>query len=397
MSIGPDAVCSIIRRFYPAYRRGRRLRADVLRAASRIMDCRTSRMGAHVERCDCGHLCHVQYNSCRHRSCPQCQGGKRAEWLQKVTSQLLPCEHAHIIFTVPEPLNVFWQFNRAAFAELLFQASRRTIETLLADPAHLGAKPGIISVLHTWGRTLSIHPHVHCLVTSGGLDADGKFVRPRKSLLVPARMLKVMFRGKLCDVLQRAVRAGDLVLPSSYTAAKAVSLFNRLARSDWNVRLQETYRHGCSVAGYLARYLCGSPISGRRIERVTADEVVFQYRDHRDGRQKLMTVSPEEFLRRWFEHVPPRGLRMIRRSGLYANGCAERRVQVRQQLNAASPTEAATADRARSGVRPLDREVCPVCNTEVRTRVLPQQAPDWIGRFSRVFPRGRPATVSQPP
>ena len=321
MSIGPDAVCSVIRRFYSPWRRGRRLRADVVRAASRIMDCRTSRLGAHVERCDCGHVCNIQYNSCRHRSCPQCQGGKRAEWLQKITSQLLPCEHAHIIFTVPEQLNVFWRFNRTVFAELLFQASRKTIETLLADPAHLGAKPGIISVLHTWGRNLSIHPHIHCLVTFGGVDADGKFVRPQKSIPVPARMLKVMFRGKLCDLFRRAVRSKKLVLPPSFTAAKAMSLFNRLARSDWNVRLQETYGHGCSVAGYLARYVCGSPISGRRIERVTADEVAFQYRDHRDGQQKRMKLSPHDFLTRWFEHVPPKGLRMIRRSGVYANNC----------------------------------------------------------------------------
>ena len=213
MSMETDSVCFIIRRFYRSWRRGRRVRAEVISAACRVRDCRTSRLGAHVERCDCGHVCRIEYNSCRHRSCPQCQGGKRAEWLQRISSQLLPCEHAHIIFTVPEQLNVFWQFNRTLFAELLFQASRQTIETLLADPAHLGAKPGMISVLHTWGRNLSIHPHVHCLVTSGGVDSDGKFVRSKTSILVPARMLKVMFRGKLCALLKRAVRSGRLSVP----------------------------------------------------------------------------------------------------------------------------------------------------------------------------------------
>lgn len=395
--MSPDAVCSIIRRFYFIWRRGRRLRAEVRRAAACVMDCRTSRLGAHVKRCDCGHISSIEYNSCRHRSCPQCQGGKRAEWLQKITSQLLPCEHAHLIFTVPEQLNVFWQFNRSVFAELLFQASRQTIETLLADPAHLGAKPGIISVLHTWGRNLSIHPHVHCLVTFGGVDRDGRFVRPQKSILVPARMLKVMFRGKLCDLLKQAVLSNRLVLPRSFTAAKAISLFHRLSRSDWNVRLQETYRHGCSVAGYLARYVCGSPISGRRVERVTADEVMFRYRDHRDGQQKLMKLSPQDFLTRWFEHVPPKGLRMIRRSGLYSNSSADCRAQICRQLNAESPAEAATAETARSGVRPLDREVCPVCNTEVRTTVLSQPLSDFVRRFSCFFPRGRPKIVGQRP
>lgn len=375
----PDSVRSIISRFYSSWSRQRRLRADVKRAAGRIMDCRTSRLGAHVKRCDCGHICNIKYNSCRHRSCPQCQGGKRAEWLARLTHQLLPCAHAHIIFTVPEQLNVFWRFNREVFADLLMTAARRTIETLLADPAHLGAKPGIISALHTWGRNLSIHPHVHCLVTAGGIDTDGNFARPKKSILVPARMLKVMFRGKLCDALKRAVRRGKLVVPPRLTVAKSVSLFNRLARSDWNTRLLETYRHGYSVAGYLARYVCGSPISGRRIERVTADEVTFWYRDHRDGQQKLMRVSPHEFLTRWFEHVPPRGMRTIRRSGLYANSCAQQRAAISEQLSRTE--ESAEPKQAASGIRSLDPERCPVCNTEVLTQFVFRPLPrDFSGQ-----------------
>jgi hypothetical protein len=267
---------------------------------------------------------------------------------------------------VPAQLNIFWRFNRAVFAKLLLDAARRTIEKLLADPAHLGAKPGIILVLHTWGRNLSIHPHVHCLVTAGGVDKDGKFVRPKKSILVPGRMLRAMFRGILCDLLRRAVRVGDLVVPPRLTTARAVSLFNRLGRSDWNVRILESYRHGVSVAGYLARYVCGSPISGRRIERADADQVVFRYRDHRDGQEKRMRLTPHEFLSRWFEHVPPRGLRMIRRSGLYANSCAGVRTRICRQLASESPEATAAATRVSS----LDPEECPVCNTAVSTRVV---------------------------
>ena len=388
-SVETDSVGSIIRRFYPGWSRHRRLRADVKRAAARIMDCRTSRLGAHLERCQCGHICNIKYNSCRHRSCPQCQGGKRAEWLARLTQQLLPCDHAHIIFTVPEQLNIFWQFNRVTFASLLLKAARQTIETLLADPTQLGAKPGIISALHTWGRNLSIHPHVHCLVTAGGVDADRKFVRPKSSILVPARMLKQMFRGKMRDFLIRAVRSGELVVPPRLTVARAVSLFNRLARSDWNVRLQENYRHGCSVAGYLAKYVCGSPISGRRIERVEHDHIAFWYRDHRDGQQKLMRVSPQEFLNRWFEHVPPRGLRMIRHSGLYANCCAALRATVSEQL---SQAEAATEPKqAASGVSTLDPEHCPLCNTEVVTQFVYRPLPT-------VFPgQQTPVALTRPP
>jgi len=245
-------------------------------------------------------------------------------------------------------------------------AARRTIEKLLADPAHLGAKPGIISVLHTWGRNLSIHPHVHCLVTAGGVDTDGRFVQPKKSILVPGRMLRSVFRGVLCDYLRRAVRTGELVVPPRLTAARSVSLFNRLGRSDWNARIQESYRHGVSVAGYLARYVCGSPISGRRIERVDADQVVFRYRDHRDGQEKRMPLTPHDFLSRWFEHVPPRGLRMIRRSGLYANSCAGIRTRICNQLASAAPEATAAATR----VSRLDPEECPLCNTAVVTRVV---------------------------
>ena len=368
MSVESDSVRSIIVRFYASWGRYRRLRADVKRAACRIIDCRTSRLGAHLERCDCGHICNIKYNSCRHRSCPQCQGGKRAEWLQRITSQPLPCEHAHLIFTVPEQLNVFWQFNRTTFANLLMKAARRTIETLLADPDHLGAKPGIISVLHTWGRNLSVHPHVHCLVTAGGVDAAGRFVTPQKSILLPGRVLKTMFRGKLIDYLKRAVRSEQLVVPPRLTLAKCISLFNRLARSDWNTRIQETYAHGCSVAGYLAKYVCGSPISGRRIEHIEQNEVAFWYRDHRDGQQKLMRVTPHEFLQRWSEHVPPRGLRMVRHSGLYANCCAAQRQAVCEQI---SQTEASTEPKqAASGITTLDPESCPLCNTAVSTRAV---------------------------
>lgn len=356
-------VQSVIRRFYPSWRRGRKVRADVVRAASRITYCRTAELGTHVERCQCGHITNVKYNSCRHRSCPQCQGGKRAEWLERITRQLLPCEHVHVIFTVPEQLNVFWQFNRCVFADLLMKAARHSLEKLLADPEHLGAKPGIISVLHTWGRNLSIHPHVHCLVTAGGVTADRRFVRSDKSILVPGRMLKAVFRGMFCAFLKRAVCSGELVIPPRLTAAKAVSLFNRLGRSDWNTRIQERYAHGIAVAGYLAKYVCGSPISSRRIEQVSNDAVVFRYLDHRDGQQKLMRLKPGEFLKRWFEHVPPHGMRTIRRSGLYANCCVELRARVCDQL---LHTESSEVPRqAAKHVTLLDPERCPLCNTDV--------------------------------
>ncbi|HQX53862.1 MAG TPA: transposase zinc-binding domain-containing protein, partial [Planctomycetaceae bacterium] len=143
---------SIISRFYNTWSGGRKLRADVKRAAFAIINCRTQQLGSHIERCDCGHVTHIKYNSCRHRSCPQCGGGRRADWLEKTSKQLLPCGHVHIIFTVPEELNILWRFNRELFAEKLMTAARQTLESLLADEKYLGAKAGVISALHTWGR-----------------------------------------------------------------------------------------------------------------------------------------------------------------------------------------------------------------------------------------------------
>ena len=371
MEISPESndVRTIISRYYTAWSAGRTIRVDVLRAASAIIRCRTEQLGSHLESCDCGHVSHIKFNSCRHRSCPQCRGGRRADWLQQATADLLPCDHAHIIFTVPEQLNVFWQYNRALFADKLMTASRQSLEELLADPKYLGARPGIISALHTWGRNLSIHPHVHCLVSAGGIDAQGQFVKSQRSVLVPARVLHAVFRGKLCDFLKKAVASGEIVIPTLMTAAKCHSLLNRLGRVRWNVRLQERYPHGVSVAGYLARYMSGGPISDKRICAVTDSVVEFRYRDHRDGVEKRMRVTPQEFLSRWFEHVPPRGLRMIRRSGLYANCSRVVRQAVCAQLASTGPAVSVAEPRAAAAlVCVLDPERCPRCNTCVTVR-----------------------------
>ncbi len=371
LSAEPLTVRSIITRFYSSWASGRSVRADVIRAAADIIRCRTEQLGSHLEACDCGHLSRIEFNSCRHRSCPQCRGGRRADWLQQMTDDLLPCDHAHIIFTVPEQLNVLWQFNRQLFADKLMTAARESLEELLADPKYLGAKVGIISALHTWGRNLSIHPHVHCLVSAGGIDANGQFVKSQRSVLLPARVLHAVFRGKLCDFLKKAVASGELVIPPTMTAHRCHSLLNRLGRVRWNVRLQERYPHGVSVAGYLARYVAGGPISDKRLCSVTDEAVVFAYRDHRDGVEKLMKLTPEDFLSRWFEHVPPRGLRMIRRSGLYANCCRSQRQLICAQLTLPDTAAAVAEPRAAAAqVCRLDPERCPRCNTCVKMRTV---------------------------
>ena len=370
----------VLQRHYVGFAKGRRLRADVQRAAHRIRDCQTAALGSHVERCECGQTSRIRYNSCRHRSCPQCQGGRRAQWLQQLTSQLLPCDHVHVIFTVPDRLNVLWQFNRVLFADLLLRAARQSLDELLADPKYLGARPGIISALHTWGRNLSVHPHAHCLVTAGGIDADGRFLPLQGETLLPARVLMAVFRGKLRHLLKLAVEEGRLVIPPSTTVARVQSLLNRLGRVPWNVRIQERYLHGVSVAGYLARYITGGPISNRRIHSISSTEVAFWYRDHRDGAKKLLRLTPDEFLSRWFEHIPPRGLRTIRRSGLYANSCAQQREQIQQQILASRKESPQSVSAHQSPtVFTLEPERCCLCNTYVicrDTAIVRDRRPD---------------------
>lgn len=248
------------------------------------------------------------------------------------------------------------------FADLLMQAARESLDELLRDARYLGARPGILSALHTWGRNLSVHPHVHCLVTAGGIDGEGRFVPLKNQTLLPARVLMAVFRGKLRHLLLQSLDGGRLRIPTGTSVARIQSLLNRLGRIPWNVRIQERYSHGVSVAGYLARYLTGGPISNHRIDSMTDDAVVFWYRDHRDGVKKRMSLTPTDFLSRWFEHVPPRGLRMIRRSGLYANSRSKQREAIQEHLRASQP------QCTRETVSALEQERCPVCNTEVVCR-----------------------------
>ena len=200
-----------------------------------------------------------------------------------------------------------------------------------------------------------------------------------------------VFRAKLRHLLQAAVQDQRLVIPASTTAARVLSLLNRLGRSPWNVRIQERYPHGVSVAGYLARYITGGPLSNRRIHSVTDTAVSFWYRDHRDGRKKLLSLTPDEFLSRWFEHVPPRGMRTIRRSGLYANSNAKKREQILQQLQTEPQTEPQNPPPVVSALEP---ERCPRCNTPVICRdlvLIPGSLPNRPKR--RVFS----VRLNQPP
>src|ERR671931_261538 len=213
---------------FPAYEQTHPLPAHVRKAARAIMQCRTAVLGGHVHACPDGHMARVWYNSCRHRSCPQCAYLQTERWLAVQQARLLACDHSHGIFTLPHDLNPLWLANVPVMTPLLLQAVRDTLGTLLADPKYLGAQPGILAALHTWSQTLVLHPHLHCLVTGGGLTDAGQWRPVRNGFLLPVRVVMALFRGKLMAAIRQAWARGVLALPAAMRPQQLVNLLNRL-------------------------------------------------------------------------------------------------------------------------------------------------------------------------
>jgi Putative transposase/Transposase zinc-binding domain len=307
---------------FPAYEQSHALPAHVRRAAHAIMQCRTDALGGHIQACPDGHMSRIWYNSCRHRSCPQCAYLQTERWLALQQARLLACDHYHVIFTLPHDLNSLWLANVAVMTTLLFQAVRDTLRTLLADPKYLGAQPGILAALHTWSQTLVLHPHVHCLVTGGGRTPTGSWVAVRNGFLLPARVVMAVFRGKMVAAIRQTFARGALALPAPMRPQQLLNLLNRLGhptKTKWHVRIMERYRHGAGVVTYLARYLRGGPIKNARLMAYDGDRVTFTYRARQEeaASSQRMTLPVVDFLQRWLLHVPVPQTRVVRAYGLY--------------------------------------------------------------------------------
>lgn len=312
----------IFQEHFAAYAERHRLPAHVHRAAYWIARCRTAELGGHLRRCPEGHVERAFYNSCHQRICPQCQGLATERWLERQRARLLECAHHHLIFTIPHELNALWCWNRAAMTKLLFGTVREVLFELLDDSRYLGARPAFIAALHTWGRSLSLHPHLHVLAADGGLDERGLWVRPRRSHFLPARVLMLVFRGKLLAALRRASGQGTLRLPPDLSRERLASLLNRLGRKKWNVHIRARYAHGQGVAAYLARYLKGGPLKNSQLLAAEPTRVRFRYRPHRDEHEGadesvVLELTAEAFLTRYLAHLPQPGAQTLRGYGLY--------------------------------------------------------------------------------
>ena len=369
---------------FPAYEQRHALPAHMRRAAHALMQCRTAALGGHIQACPDGHVSRVWYNSCRHRSCPQCAYLQTERWLAFQQARLLACDHYHVIFTLPHELNPLWLTNVSVMTSLLFQAVRDTLGTLLAEPKYLGAQPGIIAALHTWSQTLLLHPHLHCLITGGGLTPAGQWRAVRNGFLLPARVVMTVFRGKMVAAIRQTCARGAFALPEAMRPQQLFNLLNRLGhprQTKWNVRIMERYRHGAGVVTYLARYLRGGPIKNARLVAWDGERVTFSYRprsEETDGGKpapQRMTLPVADFLQRWLLHVPAPQSRVVRCYGLYHHTHAEALGHCRAQVGQPPVVilvalDWQTACAQRGDMHP---ERCPTCGQRlVCTGVIPR-------------------------
>ena len=335
---------SIFQECFDSFSRTRRLSQHHRKAANSIIGRRTAALGGHIQECPNGHVEGVWYNSCGHRSCPQCGHFAKERWLEKQKARLLACDHFHTILTVAHELHPLWWLNTRLMVEILFRSGRDTLFELLGDGKHLGATPGVIISLHTWGQTLSWHPHVHCLVTGGGLTAAGEWISVRHGFLLPGKVLMKMFRGKFLAALEKALDRGKLALPEGMRPQQVRNLIHKLGRKKWNVCVREPYRHGRGVVTYLARYVKGGAISNGRLLSADDKGVTFRYRDYRDGKLKPMGLKAQEFVERVLWHVPERGMQAVRHYGLYGRCGQELRDKCRAQLGQPPEEKPTTLD-----------------------------------------------------
>ncbi|MFL7869452.1 MAG: IS91 family transposase [Anaerolineales bacterium] len=297
-----------------------------LKVLSAVERCRTAALGGHKDRCSqCGHVVAISYNSCRNRHCPKCLNHAREKWLSARKQELLAVPYMHIVFTLPHTLSTLALHNKALLYTLLFRASASTLLEIAADPKHLGAKIGFFSILHTWGQNLLHHPHIHCVIPAGGLSSDRKaWISPRYRFFLPCGVLSRVFRGKFISGLKRAYRQNKLNLAGDLHSLRDKKSFHAFLRElhqhQWVVYSKPPFGGANHVLNYLARYTHRVAISNHRLVALSDGKVTFRWKDYAHGnQQKLMTVTVEEFLRRFLLHTLPRGFVRIRFFGYMAN------------------------------------------------------------------------------
>jgi hypothetical protein len=360
-------VADIFRGHGPAWRQAHagHVSLDQLKVMSAIERCRTAALGGHVARCeDCAYTT-IAYNSCRNRHCPKCQGAAAKEWLADREADLLPVPYYHVVFTLPAAIADIAYQNKAVLYDLLFKVSAETMLTIAADPKHLGARIGITSVLHTWGSTMTHHPHVHMIVPGGGISPDGqRWVSCRPGFFLSVRVLSCLFRRLFLEKLVAAHQAGRLSFFGGNIqladAQSFVAFLAPLRKVAWVVYAKRPFGGPEAVLAYLSRYTHRVAIANSRLIAFDKQGITFKWKDYRSegrDRYKRMTLATDEFIRRFLIHVLPKGLHRIRHYGLFAkSACADNIARARELLATAKPDgnpSAAAVDPA--------KPICPCC------------------------------------
>jgi hypothetical protein len=374
-------VADILRAHGEAFRQANagHLSLGQLKVMSAIEACRTAELGGHVARCDDCERLAVSYNSCRNRHCPKCQGAAAKAWLAEREADLLPVPYFHVVFTLPAPLAAIAFQNKAVVYDLLFKAAAETLTTIAADPKHLGARIGLIAVLHTWGSALTHHPHVHCIVPGGGLSSDGRrWIACRKGFFLPVRVLSRLFRRLFLEKLAAAHARGRLSFFGELAHLAAPEAFAAhlapLRRAEWVVYAKPPFGGPAAVLAYLARYTHRVAIANSRLVSLDDRVVRFRWKDYRTANAatgaapiKTMSLSPAEFLRRFLLHVLPTGFHRIRHYGLLAKGPRAPDLDALRALiagGAPAPPVAPEAERAAPEAATLPP--CPCCGGRMR-------------------------------
>jgi predicted Zn-ribbon and HTH transcriptional regulator len=334
--------------------------------------CRTAALGGHRQRCDrCGYE-DFSYNSCRNRHCPKCQASTRAEWLEKEAANLLDVPYFHVVFTLPAEVGPLALQNRREIYGALFRAASDTLSTIARDPKHLGAEPGFLMVLHTWGQNLLLHPHVHCVVPGGGISPDGsRWIPCRAGFFLPVRVLSRLFRGKFLALLEGLYKNGKLSFFGQLAPLRDRSAWEAflapLRKAEWVVYSKPPFGGARQVLKYLARYTHRVAISNRRILSLSGGKVRFRWKDYAHGsKQRTMELAAGEFIRRFLLHVIPPGFVRIRHYGFLANRLRVKKLEIARALLGHPAAEAGPASPDGSGdALPLGKVVdpflCPRC------------------------------------
>ena len=376
-------VADIVRAEGDAYRATHRLSGQQDRVLRAIEQCRTAALGGFTAQCDhCGAIT-VSYRSCRNRHCPKCQTLAKQRWLERQCADLLDIDYWHLVFTLPHELNALAQGNPRVIYRLLFRAASQTLLAFGRNPRWLGGEIGITMVLHTWGQKLDQHIHVHCVVTGGALSPDGeRWIPAKPGFLFPVRALSAVFRGKYLDELTQAYERDELRFAGSTAPLTDPSDFRRfvgtLKTHDWVVYAKPPFAGAQQVFEYLGRYTHRVAIANHRLVSFEDDQVRFRWRDYAHGNAtKILTLSAEEFIRRFLLHTLPSGFVRIRHYGLLGNRCRhEKLARCRALLDQPEPQplEPESVDAMMARLVGVDIQRCPICR-QGKLRVIAEMAP----------------------